>query len=287
MKSSKTIAIIDIGSNSIRYFTAQSTKHGVSFSDKLRCTTRLATGLVQSGLLQAEPIINSYRAISGFCELARADGLPVYAYATSAVRDAKNRDEFLSLIKPLGMNVSVLSGPEEGHYAYLAACPNGGSLIDIGGGSTQLVTQDSAKSFPVGCVRARDYCPAKEYLQMKDKLFAWFSSIFDRNTPLPAPIVGVGGTISTLGALLLGQKSYDGTMFGNFSFSAEMLDELLNNLCVMGDNIKDNPLLVKRHDVIIQGGLIVLYLMNTFDIASIRPSEVDGMEGFAINKLAE
>ena len=78
-------AIIDIGSNSIRYMTIERTQNGVNFSDKLRCTTRLATGLIATGSLQFEPMMNSYQAIAHFVKLASDEGCPVYAYATSAV----------------------------------------------------------------------------------------------------------------------------------------------------------------------------------------------------------
>lgn len=282
----KQVAVIDIGSNSIRYMIARRTKSGVCFSDKLRSTTRLASGLLTDGYLKAEPMLQSVQSIAYFCSLAAKENCPVFAYATSAVRDAKNRDEFLSLLESLNLPISVISGSDEGRFAYIAACKDGGSLIDIGGGSTQLVTRDNSVSFPIGCVRAKEYCQGiDDFDACKHRLFNWFSTVYKTDFPLPSPVVGVGGTITTLGALLQDQKEYSSSMFDGFFFSQSELALLLRHLFDMGENRKHHPLLQKRHDVIIPGGMIVLYLMQAYELPSLSPSDIDGIEGFALSKL--
>lgn len=261
--------------------TAELSKGGLLFSDKLLCTTRLGEGLLSNGLLKREPMLNSYKAIADFSNMARLSKIPCYAYATSAVRDAKNRNEFLELLSPLNISVEVLSGEDEGRYAFLAANEGTGTLIDIGGASSQIVTELASKSFPIGCVRAKDFCPIDDFNSARLSLFRWFDEVYKLSYSLEPPFTGVGGTITTLGALIQGQTEFDGDRFLNFSFTAAELDSVLIDLHSMGSRRKDHPLLKRRHDVILYGGLILAYLLERYKIPSLRPSTSDGMEGYA------
>lgn len=279
------LAIIDIGSNSIRYMSARVGDSHVAFSHKLLCTTRLGEGLLKTGRLQEQNMLASYQAILHFKQLAKEENLPVFAYATSAVRDAENRNEFLTLLSPLKIDVNILSGADEGRFAFKAIVDTSKALIDIGGASSQLVTQQHSKSFPVGCVRAKDYCAMDDFFKARDALFSWFSSVYSLDYTLPAEAFGVGGTITTLGALLMKQREFDSVALNSFSFTLPMLEELLYQLFEMGDARKQHPLLKRRHDVIIYGGLILSYIMERFSISLIRPSSSDGMEGYALHLL--
>lgn len=250
-------------------------------SNKLRQTTRLATGLDTTGVLNEAVMHQSYNVIKQFCYLAQSQGLKAYAYATSAVRDAANKNAFLAMLGSLNLTVNVLSGEQEGRFAHLAACKGCGSLIDIGGGSSQLVTVDRSTSFPMGCVRAKELAKSDDYYTARQRLFARLDSIYSIDYSMEAPTVGVGGTITTLGALIQGKSDYSEVCFEGFSFNAHQLRQLLIDLSAMGEQRQSHPMLKKRHDVIISGGLIALYLMERFNISSIHPSDTDGMEGFA------
>ena len=144
----KATAIIDIGSNSIRYLGKN--------PEKQLATTRLAEGLITTGMLSEAAMERSIAAIACFVQKAHAEGLTPYAYATSAVRDAHNRTEFLARVKrACGICIDVLSGEREAQYARLGAAAQGG-IVDVGGGSSQIVTEGFAASYPVGCVRAKE-----------------------------------------------------------------------------------------------------------------------------------
>ncbi|HMM32844.1 MAG TPA: Ppx/GppA family phosphatase, partial [Clostridia bacterium] len=94
------VAVIDIGSNSIRY---------MGTSGKQLEITRLASGLNKSGRLSDSAMRHTAEVVRSFVDLAQKEGLPVFAYATSAVRDCLNRKEFLELIrKECGISVDVL-----------------------------------------------------------------------------------------------------------------------------------------------------------------------------------
>ncbi len=280
------IAIIDIGSNSVRYMRALVTNTGIAAQSKTLATTRLADGIVHTGLLSESRMADTLDAVAAFCRDAAASGYTPYGYATSAVRDAKNRDAFLTrLEETTGLPIAVLSGEEEGRLAYLGATGGRGALLDIGGGSTQLVTEDAARSWRIGCVRSKDYCAVMPIDEMKRSLYLWFRGTFDLPLVNTLSFTGVGGTITTIGALLLGQTVYDGTQLPRCQITRRKLDMLLHRLADMGEARRAHPLLQERHDVILQGGILLLYLMEQLHIPVLTPCDRDGMEGYAIHVL--
>lgn len=147
------VAVIDIGSNSIRYAAGRNGK-------KLVITTRLGSGLAQTGRLDEERMEKSISVISALASNARHSGYIPFAYATSAVRDASNKAEFVNRLKQkCGITVDVLSGEREAQYAFEAACNSSdgcSALIDIGGASMQIAEAKSKVSYPIGCVRGKD-----------------------------------------------------------------------------------------------------------------------------------
>lgn len=188
------IAILDIGSNSVRYMKAHIQNGHVDSDCKVLCTTRLASGLDALGALSADRMIATAQAVAAFARDAKEQGFPVYAYATSATRDAVNRQQFLDLIHTAsGLSVTVLSGAEEGRLAFSGAC-QGGSMLDIGGGSLQVVTASASFSFPCGCVRAKDRIAFDAPQALQAVLTPWLDSVCALPASLPAPTVGVGGT---------------------------------------------------------------------------------------------
>ncbi len=286
---SEPVAILDIGSNSVRFAVLERGGDGAFFvpdGQKEICTTRLGKGLDRTGRLSPDSMEATLSACRRFCDKAAAAGAPAYAYATSAVRDASNRQELLNDLKDLcpELGVFLLSGEEEGRLAYQGAMGGAaGTLLDIGGGSAQVVTPQWSVSFPTGCVRARDLCPEDALTRMRDTIYTWLNERFSLPGPTAAPFFGVGGTITTLGALLLQQSRYDGSRLGSLRITPELLNALLARLSAMGDRERAKvPLLIRRHDVILQGGLILSWFMENLPIKALTPTDRGGMEGFAL-----
>lgn len=285
---SAPLGILDIGSNSVRFALLTRGGDGAFFvpgGRKLTSTTRLGKGLDATGNLAPEPMAATVEACRRFCDMAEAAHAPVYAYATSAVRDAKNRQDLLDALKQACPELSVflLSGEEEGRLAFSGAMGGTeGTLLDIGGGSAQVVTPNWAVSFPTGCVRARDICPEDALPRMRDVIYTWLNGRVALPDAVSAPFRGVGGTITTLGALLLGQSQYDGSRLKELRITPELLNSLLLRLSALGDEGRARmPLLIRRHDVILQGGLILAWFMERLSIKVLTPTDRDGMEGFA------
>ena len=155
------IAVIDIGSNSVRLMLAAAESGRVRSIAKRLNTTRLAKGIDATGCLAPDRVRDTVDAIEAFFGAAKQYDVPVIAYATSAVRDAGNRDAFTALVRErTGLVIRVLSGEEEGQLAFSAVTGGEGTVFDIGGGSFQIVTRTCAQSFPCGCVRAKERCDA-------------------------------------------------------------------------------------------------------------------------------
>lgn len=146
-------AAVDIGSNSIRYLGPN--------GERRLITTRLAENIISTGKLSDAAIERSIDALKELAAIAAAQGAKPYAYATSAVRDAKfgSRERFLALAGEI-MPVRVLSGEEEATFARIGAGiadkPDWG-LIDLGGGSCQLISEGFAVSAPMAASARRTY----------------------------------------------------------------------------------------------------------------------------------
>jgi exopolyphosphatase/guanosine-5'-triphosphate,3'-diphosphate pyrophosphatase len=275
------IGIIDIGSNSVRLMIGAIENGRVRALSKELDTTRLAEGIDRSHRLAEDRVADSVRAIGAYAEKAAALNVPVYAYATSAVRDAENRDAFVArVLERTGVHVRVLSGGEEGYYAFSAVTGGVGTVFDIGGGSFQIVTKDCALSFPCGCVRAKAQCDASDLHTLRSTLFAWMDARSDVPDTVPLPVYGVGGTISSIGAILAGQTVYDPNRLE--PISRPRLNALLDVLSAIPERERmRHPLLGKRGEVILQGAMILQYMMLRTNVDRVVPSDRDGMEGIA------
>ena len=275
------LAVIDIGSNSVRLMLAAAENGRVRSLSKRLCTTRLAKGIDVTGRLAPDRMTDTVEAIEAFRRTANELGIPVIAYATSAVRDAENRDEFLAKVRERsGVRVRVLSGEEEGAFAFSAVTGGDGTVFDIGGGSFQIVTGERALSFPCGCVRAKERCDATDPETLKRELFAWMDERTRIPEDVPKPVYGVGGTISTIGALLANQDRYDPERLRRIE--REALERLIVQLAKVPEPLRMQlPLLTRRGDVILQGATILRYMMERTGTDCVIPSDRDGMEGIA------
>jgi len=162
------VAVIDMGSNSFRLVVFQHEPGSWwSLSDEIREATRVSAGMGDTGVLQEEPMDRALHAAAVFSSFLRASGVEdVDAVATSAIRDATNRDDLLEAVKErTGLRVRVISGAEEARYGYLAIANSltlsDGFGIDVGGGSVQVMRiidrrMEEAESVGLGSVRVSE-----------------------------------------------------------------------------------------------------------------------------------
>ena len=282
-------AVIDIGSNSVRY----GEEAGGRFPVKEVYTTRLGSGLAESGRLAENTMARSLEVIKRLAERARANGLVPAAYATSAVRDAENGRDFAKAVElDAGVPVEILSGEEEARFAFMGAVPQGSpcnTMLDIGGASMQVVQENFGVSFPAGCVRCGDI--AKNSLRLNDCDSMWqtqrmvVEGYMDGVMELPkleiTGLVGVGGTITTLAALHAGLGEFDPNAVSQVVMTKKGIFALIRRLASMGDAKRaEHPLLKQRHDVILYGAYILYHALDRLNAGSLGVSCADGMEGY-------
>ena len=282
------LAVIDIGSNSIRY----AEESFGALGDKSIFTTRLGSGLNKTGLLRDDTMANSLAVISLLADKARAGGFVPKAYATSAVRDAANGREFAERVfNECGVPVDILTGEEEARYAFLGAAGENGAfdaMLDIGGASMQVVTADFGVSFRAGCVRCGDIARAVTGANDCDTdacaQRAAVEEYMDGEIKLPemnvGSLVGVGGTITTLAALKAGLKGFSREVVDNVVLSKWDIEALISSLIEMGERRRLHPLLTERHDVILYGAYILRRALDLIGAESLGVSCADGMEGY-------
>ncbi len=283
----KKFAVIDIGSNSVRLlFVAD----GNVLYKRLN-TTRLGEGLANAPYLLPAPIARTADAIASFYTQAKAEGAQeVYAYATAAVRTAKNREEFLSKVKSgCGLEIEVLSGEEEAEIGLIGALGDAdGGVLDIGGASTELVFRREGKicykkSVDIGVVRLKDRCGhALSALQKAAK-----EEVEKFQKPQNGlPMYAIGGTATTLAAQILRLEEYSSqavTGAGIFLQDLEGLIEKFSRMTI--EEIAALPCMPAGRADIILGGAVWLYeVMYALEIPQIRVSDRDNLEGYAIKK---
>ena len=282
-------AIIDIGSNSIRY--GEECEGRIPAKEIF--TTRLGSGLAETGRLAEETMQRSLEVLAELGDRARKEGFVARAYATSAMRDAENGREFAAAIeRECGFKVEILTGEQEARYAFLGAVGENSrydAMLDIGGASMQVVTAKTGVSFPAGCVRCGDIARNAMRLPNCDAMWqmqrmvvdGYIDGLFAPPEEKITSLVGVGGTITTLAALHAGLEEFDVGTVEAVTLSRRDVEMLIRKLAAMGDEKRaSHPLLAARHDVILYGAYILAHAMDRLKVKEIGVSCADGMEGY-------
>ena len=279
--------VIDIGSNSVRLMLRAD---GKTLYKSVK-TTRLGEKLSLTGGLQNSAMQRTANAVSELIVQANADGAEkVFLFATAAVRSAKNGGEFVSLVKEkTGVSVDVISGIEEAQIGLLGAVGKGaGAIIDIGGASTELsVRNDSeqiySKSVDVGTVRLFDLCGMDE-----KKLNERISQILPAYGSLPPcdRVCAIGGTATTVAAIDLALAVFDEKKVDGHILTRKRLNELCTAILPLSVRERRSVpgMDLNKLDVIGGGMLLLLRIMEYWNLFQIIVRCADNLEGYAILK---
>ncbi len=305
------VAAIDCGTNSLRLLVADLDPVAGTLVDVDRRmkVVRLGEGVDRTGRISAAALARTQAALAGFVALTRRLGTErVRMVATSATRDADNRAEFVDMVRAtLGGEPEVVTGEEEAALSFAGATRElvgrGVSeppylVVDVGGGSTEFVLGGddptsqvvTAVSVDVGCVRlterhVRNDPPAAEQVAA---LTADVDAALDRAAlavPLrrAATLVGVAGTVTTLGGMALGLDRYDASRIHGTRIAATRVGELTDQLLAMThDERAAVPVMHPgRVDVIAAGAVVVRRLVERVGLPELVVSEHDILDGLA------
>ena len=290
---------IGIGSNAIRLLEADCDNLQLTPVLRERRGTRLFAGLV-NGRLTEESMSVSVEAVRELAQIARSDNyLPLYIFATSAVRDAENGQEFSDrCLAATGVPVELVSGEDEGVLAYIG-CSTGAveGVIDIGGGSTEFAlghgtTVDASISLQIGAVRLNGQHPifsSSDYDQTVDSCMEIISSRSGSLLCLPPRTcwTGVGGTMTTLGAMKKQIPLFDSLTCEGMLISQEEVARTGRDLSAMTMEMRRHVpgLMPHRADIIPSGIAILEASMRVFSIPEIRLSARGNMDGYLKKKI--
>jgi exopolyphosphatase/guanosine-5'-triphosphate,3'-diphosphate pyrophosphatase len=312
------VAAIDCGTNSIRLLVADVTRRedgSFALRDVHRemRIVRLGEGVDATGRLSVAALMRTRDALADYTLVVRRKGAEqVRMVATSATRDAANRDDFFTLARDvLGVEAEVITGDEEARLSFTGAVgdlePEDGPFVvtDIGGGSTELVlgTWDgaraevtAARSVDIGCVRITERClrgdppTTEEVAAARDLTVRVLTEAFDAVPVADARTwVGVAGTITTLGAVALGLAEYDADRTHLTRLGIEVLGRTTERLLSAShDERAANPVIHPgRVDVIGGGALIATVLADELKmragISELLVSEHDILDGIALS----
>lgn len=290
------VGAVDIGTNSMRLLITD----GRTEFGRWEEVTGLGRGVDRTGALTPEGIEDSLVALVGFGATMDAEGVERrMAIATSAARDASNRELFFDLAgSALSVRPILVSGEEEARLAYAGATagPLGQSLAppvvvsDIGGGSTELVTADRGISIDIGSVRLTERvipnrpAPPAETEAARSLLADMFREVSLETGAL----VGVAGTWTSLvGIARRLPRNSTGTIHGHRITRVE-LESVIGSLAAktVEETAAIPSLHPRRAPVILAGSLIAETVMQVLGLDEAVVSEHDSLDGVAIRLLA-
>lgn len=297
------VAAIDCGTNSVRLLVTD----GQRQIERLMRITRLGQGVNATGLLDPAAIERTLNVLREYKSVIDSHGAQkIRMAATSASRDAKNRDEFFNEAeKILGVRPELLSGEEEGRLSFLGATADIDSeqgpflICDIGGGSTEFVfgTTEAEQTISVdmGCVRMTEAWlhndpPLPEELSQALSVIDIHLDDVLREVPdaLEAKtFVGLAGTVSNTAMVEQGLVEYDREKVHHFVLTKAAIEDVFRTLATESvEDRKSNPgLEPERADVIVGGLCVLVMIMRKFGFTECLVSEADILDGLAMSLM--
>ncbi len=297
------VAAIDCGTNSIRLLVADADPSTGEITDLDRRMTivRLGQGVDRTGRLAPEALERTFAACRAYAAVIKDLGAERLRFvATSASRDAENRDDFVrGVLDILGVEPEVISGDQEAEFSFVGATKelDGDDdylVVDIGGGSTEFVVGsagvEAARSVDIGCVRMTerhhpgDPATPEQIAAIRADIEAALD-LAERTVPLrePRTLVGLAGSVTTVAAISLGLSAYDSAALHHARISYEEVAAVTGRLLAAthAERAAIPVLHPGRIDVIGAGALVLLAIMERTGAREVVVSEHDILDGIA------
>jgi exopolyphosphatase / guanosine-5'-triphosphate,3'-diphosphate pyrophosphatase len=306
------VAAIDCGTNSIRLLVADAdpvTGELVDL-DRRMVIVRLGQGVDRTGRLAPEALERTFAACREYAAVIKEYGAERLRFvATSASRDAENRDEFVrGVLDILGVEPEVISGDQEAEFSFAGATRELAGrddlarpflVVDIGGGSTEFVVGDTsvraARSVDVGCVRMTERHLVHEGRVSDPPTEAETAAVradieraldlAEQSVPLreARTLVGLAGSVTTLSAIHQDLPEYDSAAIHHSRIPYERVREITERLLTSthAERAAIPSMHPGRVDVIGAGALVLLAIMERIGAAEVVVSEHDILDGIA------
>jgi exopolyphosphatase / guanosine-5'-triphosphate,3'-diphosphate pyrophosphatase len=305
----RRVAAIDCGTNSIRLLIAEPAgSDGLKDLERRLEIVRLGQGVDASGEFHPDALQRTFAAVDEYAKLIKDADVPaerIHFVATSATRDVKNRETFFAGIKErLGVLPDVISGEAEARLSFIGALsrvsPEGEPVLvmDIGGGSTELITGSSngdmqdAISLDIGSVRVTERFLEHNPVAADDleRAVAYVDGLLAHSGVDFGSIgswIGVAGTATTLAGLYLELERYDPERVHGSRIPLPAIAELLHRLAAMTvEEIRALPSMHPgRADVITGGALVESRIAARLNVDNLIVSESDILDGIALELL--
>jgi exopolyphosphatase/guanosine-5'-triphosphate,3'-diphosphate pyrophosphatase len=300
------VAAVDCGTNSIRLLVADLEGPDKKDLHREMRVVRLGEGVDRSGVLAPAALARTRAAALDYAATCRDLGVERTRFvATSATRDASNREGFVALVQEcFGLEPEVVSGDEEAALSFLGATRGLVAeapylVVDIGGGSTELVLGSdrvqAAASVDVGCVRLTE-----RHLQADPPTAAQVAAAradvdaalarAEQVVPVAEArtLVGLAGSVTTVAALALGLPSYQPERIHLSRVSAADVRAVTHRLLAMtrAERAALPVMHPGRVDVIGGGALVLLAVVERFGLEEVLVSEADILDGIALSLLS-
>jgi exopolyphosphatase/guanosine-5'-triphosphate,3'-diphosphate pyrophosphatase len=289
-------AVVDLGSNSFRLVVFSADDGWWKRTDEIYEAVRIGAGLGKTGKLSEDRMQRALAVVDVFAHFCAATDIgedDVVALATSAIRDARNRNRFLDRA---ALPVQVLSIEEEAYYGYLAAVNSttlaDGAVLDLGGGSLQLTRvkgrqEHDMDSWPLGAVRMTErFLPGGDSASKKHlkALRAHVLSELESAPWLPGAgrrLVGIGGTVRNLAAAAAAAAGLPSIGVQGYVIEREALDDLVARLASLAPRERGKVPGIKpaRADLILAGAAVVQAVLEAGDFDGIEVTEAGLREG--------
>ncbi|WP_433515549.1 exopolyphosphatase [Nonomuraea sp. CA-143628] len=308
------VAAVDCGTNSVRLLIADVGDNDLTEIERRMEIVRLGEGVDQTGRLAPEALERTFAAMRTYRKLIDQHGATATrVVATSATRDAANRQEFVDGVREIfGVEPEVVTGAEEAELSFVGATrglvrlsretgiPQGPLppylVVDIGGGSTEFVVGSEhvigALSVDIGCVRLTERHlrdagdpPSAEALEA---IVADIEAALDRVAEaVPVheahTLVGLAGSVTTVAGIALDLPAYDSERIHHSRVTAQQVHEVTRRLLAMthSERARIPVMHPGRVDVIGVGALILDRIVRRFAFTQVVVSEHDILDGIA------
>ncbi|QLJ00020.1 Ppx/GppA family phosphatase [Streptomyces sp. NEAU-sy36] len=304
------VAAVDCGTNSIRLLVADADPATGELVDLDRRMTivRLGQGVDRTGRLAPEALERTFAACRDYAEIIKKHGAERLRFvATSASRDAENRDEFVrGVLDILGVEPEVITGDQEAEFSFTGATKELTGredlarpylVVDIGGGSTEFVVGEdqvrAARSVDVGCVRMTERHlvhggevsdpPTEEQIAAIRADIEAALDLAERTVPLreARTLVGLAGSVTTVSAIAQDLPEYDSARIHHSRVSLARVREITDRL--LHSTHAERATIPSMHpgrvDVIGAGSLVLLAIMERIGAQEVVVSEHDILDG--------